>query len=613
MGDNYTDDVSAVFVPAVHEILSDMPKYGGDVVVTKLLQTLGQGDMAPTLLSLLSIGVPTADELQVRLWKTRFVGQLLDTLGGVMGNEDPNAFNQLFSDYDNIFWKKLTVVLGDPLGPAIIPFLKSTAAAAQNQSNNATAPPTTTTDSSAQDLLFQELLQSVRTFGIKNLLHNEYLPIPCLRQQSASSCPASGLPYVENFAEMYRLTSNGEEEEDFAVYYQDALFQYFEDQTKGRNLGQVVGQILGDNRTATAGKVLNQGSEVDNHMVDVLNGLALGEYSMQVDEQVLQTGYDPRTAVCMTNITAAMYENPETLEQWVDGLGLQVVSTFPTAGDLSSRASVLVDPAQNAVVVALEGIPVIHHYFQRGFFGWIWGLVGGAQEFLFPCQHYLTSSSICIDMAHKYQEAYRYEGFAPLDSVMVNRLKPALEEAAATVRSGNPKATEKPKLYITGHSLGGPLAKNTLAQVLLRGYDEAFSSVDAYAFGGPVVGNEQYLEMVDEVVAAQGANLYQVENSYDPIPYFPTILATEEVNKRNTTLRYDLIEDRFVREEPLKRFKGMPTNVFLSFEGAHAPKTQYLPLARALLPEYDYSTCEYICSVEQCGNFKCQDTCRGVL
>merc|ERR1712182_36400 len=92
--------------------------------------------------------------------------------------------------------------------------------------------------------------------------------------------------------------------------------------------------------------------------------------------EVLASGFNARTAICLANVSAAMFEFPETTSAWIEGLGLERVgSAFPLAGDLSIRAAVFVDRTQNAVVVGVEGTPYIQTYFLRGLFGWLRNIV----------------------------------------------------------------------------------------------------------------------------------------------------------------------------------------------------------------------------------------------
>jgi len=614
-GTNDTDDVMAVYVRVIHEILSNMTLYGGDVVLENLLDVYGQKPMASTFMALLNMGLPTADEMIVRMWKTNLVSDAVNYFASLMSDQlnpetgnpdDPTSgitavLEAFFSDYDSIVWKDLTVVMGKPLGPSIIPFLKNMAPP-QNASANATSA--ANDEAKAEELkkrtdeLFPKFLDSLRLLGIKNLLYNPYLPIPCIKDDPY--CPVIDEDYTRAFAQSYDLASRGKiSEERFAYDFQDALFQYFNDFGSNLEIGDILGGIV-NNNTERAGRILSQDETIDNHLPQVLNNLSDNTYALAMTEEAAASGYDARLSVCMANISSAMYESPETRAKWLEGgLGLELVDSFPMAGDLSSMGSVYVDRGQNAVVFGIEGIPVIHKYFQRGFFGWLSALVNGGtntQPFRFPCSEidFKGNNSICAHMGYKYYDtAEIYPGFAPLDDVMVTKLKPALQKAVLILEGshgGSENATstfreakEKPKLYITGHSLGGPLAKHSLAQILLREYDQMFSSITAYAFGGAMAGNDAYLSMVDEMLDSPlivPTKLFQVVNSYDPWPYIPAVFGSENgsVQKGNVTLIFDLEKDELAKEEPLRPFKGMPANVFLSFEGVHAPKTQYVHL-----------------------------------
>jgi hypothetical protein len=633
-GPGLTEDVTAVYATVIYEVLSNLTYYGGDKVVENVLDVFGMKEELPTVLGLLNVGLPTRDELLVRLWKTGFLGDVVDYFSNAMAeqqsvagvHEDPmvgatKVLQKFFSDPDSIVWKDLAVILGPPLGPTIIPLLKS---ASDNQQSNATQQGASSFDNRTQEI-FPDLIENTKLLLSKTLLYNPYLPIPCLLE--SDGCPQAELESEtgKNFSKMYNSTLQGDMTvEEFADDFQDQLLSYFKldgttntdtvnssDITATTKTNPILQQLF-SNDTGKVG-MINENSPISNHQVDVLNSLALGNYSLEIDQDVLETGFAPKTAICLANISAAMYEYPDIQAAWISGLGLDTVTIFPAAGDLSARGAVFVDKEQNAVIIAYEGVPYFETYFQRGIFGWIRAIFAQTKPFDFPCSgsefNSSTTTTLCDEMAEKYgDDATIYPGFAPFDSAVVNDLLPALEEAVAMLQSSS--SGEKPKLYITGHSLGGPLTKNTLVQILLRGYSDMFSQVNAYAFAPPIVGNGAYLEMIEDLLASTPANLYQVINAYDPMPYVPYF---SPMDKGNVTLKYDLENDRFVTEQPLEAFKGMPKNVFLDGLGAHSIKTQYLPLARSLDPEYNYETCEELCAIEQCGLYQCQDKCQGVL
>merc|ERR1712176_937410 len=624
-----TDDLTALFGTVIHEILSNMTLYGGDVLLTDILQLYGLEDVltAEGALELIRVGLPSRDDLVVRTWETGFLLDAITELTSLMAKQkDLNVFydepftglilivNQLIKDSNNVLWEDLRVILGDPLGMALLPVLNSSIV------NNATKNPDKI--QARTEEIMPRLLDNFRSFATKNLLYNPYLPVPCLR--GMESCPIElGVEDIEEFDQVYRSASNGTmSEEEFGERFQKVMFEYLAEDLGYNQFDLFVNDLLKEifnNRTMTIVKALSADTPPSNHQVEVLESLSRGNYSLDIDEEVLETGFAPKTAVCLGNVSAAMFEYPDTLAAWTSGLGLEMVGdAFTLSGNLSPRGAVFVDRAQNAVVLGVEGTPYIHTYFLRGLFGWLRCIIqADGKAFDFPCEDPNSNSSLCDDMEEKYNEAWIYNGFAPFDSAVMDNLKPALDEAVSILQSSSEvrsesdsKTDEKPKLYVTGHSLGGAIAKNTYAQILLRGYDEPFSSVRLYASAGPVAGNDAYNDMIEEMTSIRNGSMYQMVNAFDPIPYLPTI---DNVNKKNLTTMYDVNENRLIKAEPLPPFARSPSNVYLSEFGYHAIKPMYLPLARSLDPDYDQTKCGRICSIEQCGLFKCPDSCEGVL
>jgi hypothetical protein len=630
-----TDDLTALFGTVLHEILSNMTFYGADVLVDDILRMYGLEKVvsAEGVMELIRVGLPSRDDMVVRAWETGFLLDAITELTQLMAEQKDLGefydepfegliliFNQLVQDSNNMLWEDLRVILGDPLGLALLPVLNSSIA------KNATNDPEGIEKRTEE--IMPKLLEDFRSFATKNLLYNPYLPVPCLR--GMASCPASmGAKDIQEFDQMYQSARNGTMSEgEFTERFQRVMFEYLAEDLGYDQFDQFVEDLLQqifNNRTMTIVEALSQDTPPSNHQVDVLNSLAIGNYSLEIDQEVLETGFAPKTAVCLGNVSAAMFEYPDTMDAWTSGLGLEMVdSAFTLSGNLSPRGAVFVDKEQNAVVIGVEGTPYIHTYFLRGLFGWLRCIIqADGKAFDFPCEEEDSNSNstttMCSEMAEKYSDAWIYNGFAPFDSGIVDNLKPALDKAVAILQSSEASEfrsetdasakEEKPTLYVTGHSLGGAIAKNTYAQVLLRGYDEPFSSVKLYASAGPVAGNDDYNSMIEEMTG-QRNSMYQMVNSYDPIPYLPTI---NNVDKKALTAMYDVSENRLVKAEPLPPFARSPSNVYLSEFGYHAIKPMYLPLARSLDPDYDQANCERICSIEQCGRFKCPDTCEGVL
>ena len=273
--------------------------------------------------------------------------------------------------------------------------------------------------------------------------------------------------------------------------------------------------------------------------------------------------------------------------------------------------------------------------FFRGLYGWLQDLLSSEQiPFEYPCDDgdgieatgnvsqadVEEAQQMCKSLASKYPNAQAYRGFLPKqgDGQIRDEILGALNEALSELKE-QVGTEEKPRLYITGHSLGAALAKSTLVQLLLRGYDLNFSEVKAYTFAPPAVGDEEYIKMIDELLETKESDLFMVINHYDYIPYLPPF-----VNFTHGLQTLFLDHDQaLLKAVDLKTlpFENQPRNVFLPPLGYHSIKGQYLPLARAVVGN-SYteemassvdSRCELDCDVGQCGLFKCPDLCKGKL
>jgi len=198
---------------------------------------------------------------------------------------------------------------------------------------------------------------------------------------------------------MYNLSLAGEmTDEEFANEFQEQLLSYFEDTTTANSTrgANILSQIFSD-QTSQVG-MLNQDSPTSNHQVDVLESLASGNYTLDIDEGVLETGFAPKAAICMANISASMYEYPHQAEAWIRGLGLDLVETFPAAGDLSARGAVLADKKQNAVIVALKAFLILRHTFRGEYLvGFVrFSLQANHLTFLAPPQHQTQIQPPCV-------------------------------------------------------------------------------------------------------------------------------------------------------------------------------------------------------------------------
>jgi len=629
-----SDDLVYVFGSMLHEILSNMTFYGADFLLTDVLEIFQLDNVvtADGIMNLMEIGLPSRDEIIVSVRETGILEDGLSEITRLLSeqknltelSENPvQAFVVLLSDLlrdtDNRLWKDVSVILGDPLGPALIPILQSDFA------TNATQDPAAISQRANE--IFPRLLNHFRAFGMKNLLYNPYLPSPCLRDDERA-CPSYMLGEEGEaiLLNKEKVLQGEMSEEEFGRMFQEALFRYVDEPLGYDELPEFVRAILEqvfNERTEAMVRALSRDNPPEEKEVEVLESLSAGNYSVEIEKDVLASGFNARTAICLANVSAAMFEFPETTSAWIEGLGLERVgSAFPLAGDLSIRAAVFVDRTQNAVVVGVEGTPYIQTYFLRGLFGWLRNIVQARGDtFKYPCKN--SNTSLCDEMAEKYPDPVILNGFAPSSSAVGDYLRPALEKAIlllqdtdgdgddVSVSTGRFRnaVPDKPKLYFAGHSLGAATAKDLYIGALLRGYNENFSKVTLYSSAGPVTGDTKFQQMIEEMTALTNSSMYQLQNMYDPVPYLPII---DDVDKGHLTALYDHRNDSLVMAEPLPDFVKAPSNIDLSIFAYHSIKSQYLPLARSLVAGGG-EDCEAICQVGICGLFKCKDTCSGVL
>ena len=327
------------------------------------------------------------------------------------------------------------------------------------------------------------------------------------------------------------------------------------------------------------------------------------------------TSVSPQKLVCLANITALMYEEPAVKTVWAQGLGLEEIGDATSEGFLSNIISVFIDAESNAVIVAFEGTPYLQAGFFRGIFGWLQDLLSAQLvPFYYPCE--AEEPGLCTDLKNKYPDAQVYRGFVPEQKKEVvderfGEIEALMDKAIATLKAqGN---EDKSKLIITGHSLGGALSTNALVQVLLRGKNKDFSSVESYGFAPPVTGNPQYIQMTEDLLNATGAELFMVINQYDYVPYLPPFLNFSHGNK---TIYFDHDRRELRQISTLTQpFENQPRNIFMPVLGYHSVKGQYLPLSRSALEGWNATTysCSQLCGIGQCGLFACDDTCYGML
>jgi len=688
------NDPSTQVILALYEILLNPQVYALDDLLNQVAYIAGfpQFDAAFQM-ELVKIGLPDVNDAVVRAWQTDFVVGLTQELLKSLNEDGLETFRKAFppleegtsklfrapkadeeiqknmisllvdlvvgllEDPDSVVWADLTVILGDPLGPALIPALKSPIiAGALNDTDG------------IKERAFErqdELMSALSVLAGKNILFNPFFPSPCVDPNSINCSLGysdENTTQSNEFATLYRQAKSGEIDDlEFGDTFNEKFLNLFLTELGLKDIYSLVRQSLYSENVAEILEILSKPGDIDDEEVTFLHSMQVGNVSIAIDEGSLNADgfndrakpapplaslrylpsekrehlFSPQAMLCLANVSALMYEYPETKKKWASGLGLKSVSSRNVGSSFSSIYQIFTDVHDNAIVLAFEGTPYMNINFFRGVYGWLQDLLSSEQvPFEYPCedtvepndvidqQEAADAKAMCTALASKYPNAKAYRGFLPQQEVAIvkKKLIGALDEALAELKKEDVPAKEKPKLYITGHSLGAAIAKSALVQLLLRRYDLNFASVEAYTFAPPTIGDPEYISMINELLNITGGEEWLVINQYDYIPYLPPFI---NFTHGDGTLFIDH-QDALLKQVDLKDvpFESQPINVFMPPLGYHSIKGQYLPLARALpgnmYTEQDAqmtvaSSCELSCDVGQCGLFKCPDRCLGML
>merc|ERR1711977_86272 len=160
--------------------------------------------------ALIDVGLPPIADTLVRVWKTDLLSDMFKEIQQQMNRtvadfrglftelEDQDLTEEerqgktidlvvnlaiaLLRDPDSILWADLTAILGDPLGPALIPTLKS------GIIENTLSDPEGIRDRAMEKQ--DELIKNLKSLAGKIVLFNPYFPEPCLR--NTTECPDLG-------------------------------------------------------------------------------------------------------------------------------------------------------------------------------------------------------------------------------------------------------------------------------------------------------------------------------------------------------------------------------------------------------------------------------------
>ena len=645
-GGRLTDPGTSIIL-TLYEILDDPEGYSIDELLDQFAYIVGMPQFNSAFqLELVKTGLPSLSDTVVRTWQTNFIvdvfqdikvklkenlSEVTDKLSKVTDKSLPLEERQkegidlivdlgveMVRDSDGQIWQDITAILGQPLGPALIPTLNSSIVQGMLDDTEGIKE-------RAMERR-EEVLDALRTVAAKVILFDDFFPAPCLRDDSY--CPSDfqnnskGVQLQGLYREAAGVSSKNDLSAlDFYDDFKEDFLKLFMGEMGLSDMLKLMEEALKSPETFKILSYLSQSGDINNAEVNFLHNFSLGNITLAVDPAIADARVN--TMICLANVSSLMYEAPNVKTSWSQGLGLEEGGDYEVAGSFSAISKTFVDPKANAIVLAFEGTPYIQSNFFRGLYGWLQDLLSALKvPFGYNCASVFMGQDArqqCTRLANKYPDAQVYRGFLPTekDGDLISAVEDALE-ALKEQQAGD--SVEKPKLYITGHSLGGALAKNALIQLLLKGYRDKFSAVTAYTFAPPVTGNDDYISMAQELLNTTGTDIFMIMNQYDFVPYLPPF---QNFTHGEQTLFFDhdqaLLKEINTLNYP---YENQPRNVYMPPLGYHSIKAGYLPLARALVGsrfingtgKSTVSTdCQISCDTGQCGAFKCADSCAGYL
>merc|ERR1712072_317297 len=584
--DGYLADPTTQTLLVLYEVLQNQTFYNLTDLSNVMAYIAGvpefDGDFQ---LEVLRTGLPPLADLVVRTWQTDMVvdvfqdikGKLKSNLGLFEGLfEEISAANvtesnkrsavvellvhlmiELIRDPAAVFWQDLAAVLGEPLGPALIPILESPMIQEVLQDRQGVVQRALEKE--------EEIIAALEVLAGKIIVYNPYFPSPCLA--NSSFCPEAFDDTEEGneLQDLFERAQAGDDSIDFTKV-KESFLDLFLSEFGLKNMLDLLEQAVNSPSTSSILSTLAEWGNVSATEPSFLGNLSIGAMELDTKEAA---GVPLEPLACLANISALMYESPKTKAGWAQGLGLRLVGETETSGFLSSLASVYL--TKSAVVVAYEGTPYLQADFFRGLYGWLQDLLSAEEvPFEYPCDA-SDDKDLCNGLAEAFPDARVYKGFMPKqnssDEVQA-LIDQALEEWKA---QAGPESPSKPSIYFTGHSLGGPTN---------------LDSMDSTA--------------------------YMFINQYDFVPYLPPM---ENATHGEHTLFFDhqaqLGGTLKTIDTADTAYAPRPRNVFMPPLGFHSMEAQYLPLSRSLSGAQGLN-CTFCCDVGQCGLFECPDSCDGL-
>lgn len=221
---------------------------------------------------------------------------------------------------------------------------------------------------------------------------------------------------------------------------------------------------------------------------------------------VTATQYDPDLAMTGWTYSKAAFCTPADLMAWNctscavynPGMGDVAVFDSPTTEE---QAFVGYNKLTQTIVMSFRGSDNLPN--------WIYDL-----DFFYTAYPNAACNNT-VGLGPKGEGCQVHRGF--LD--VYQSVQQGVFEHASELFTQYTTATSKPKLLVTGHSLGAAVAILAGVDATLQFLDKA-SDIAIYTFGEPRVGNPQWALWASEHVIP-GGKQYRVTHEADPVPRLP--------------------------------------------------------------------------------------------
>jgi len=212
---------------------------------------------------------------------------------------------QIMQDPESQMWADLTAILGDPLGPALVPVLNSSLAESAME------------DPQGIRVRIEEkrgeILEAVKVLAAKMIVFNPHVPAPCLK--NSTFCPEV-FQNTNEEVEIQKLYKRAQEDPDFAndefsSDLTESFFSLFASAFGLSDMTKILEKSVDSEETDGILSTMSKKGDLSTTVVAFLKDLSEGMLTTNVT-----TSVSPQKLVCLANITALMYEEPAVKTAW---------------------------------------------------------------------------------------------------------------------------------------------------------------------------------------------------------------------------------------------------------------------------------------------------------